>query len=304
MNILEFPTLQLPIQSLAAGWLSEHNIQLSVLRADLADPLLSGNKYFKLKYNLVEAARLDQTCLLSFGGAWSNHLHALAAAGQRFGFATIGIVRGEPTAADNACLRDAARMGMQLQFVSRAEYQQRNSPEFIANLRHQHGDFYLIPEGGANLEGIRGCQELLPQGIEKNFTHLALACGTGTTMAGLISSSKIPVIGIQVLKGNGYLQAQIANMLQRYNLQPSTAWTVLDTFHHGGYAKVDTDLLTFIEYMARETDLPLEPVYSGKLFWALRKLIAEGYFPPESRILAIHGGGLQGSRGFLVNSNN
>ncbi len=299
MTILQFPAPHLPIQSLSAEWLNTHDVKLSVLRADLADPLLSGNKYFKLKYNLLEAARRKHNHLVSFGGAWSNHLHALAAAGQRFGFSTTGIVRGDPSAATNACLQDAMRMGMQLRFVSRTEYQHRNSPEFVARLEQELGDFYLIPEGGANLEGIRGCQELLPPGIEKDFTHLVLACGTGTTMAGLISSSKIPIIGIQVLKGAGYIQAEIASMLKRYDLQPSSAWTVLEKFHGGGYARAGTDLLAFIKCLTAETGLPLEPVYSGKLFWALSSLISEGYFQEGSRILAIHGGGLQGNRGFF-----
>jgi len=299
MNIPELPVPQLSIQPLTPDWLCGHNIRLSVLRADLVDPLLSGNKYFKLKYNLLEAARCNHTRLLSFGGAWSNHLHALAAAGQRFGFATVGIVRGAPTAAANACMQDAMRLGMQLHFGSRADYRRKNSPEFIAGLRQQFGEFYLIPEGGANLEGIRGCQQLLPQGVENDFTHLALACGTGTTMAGLISSSKIPVTGIQVLKGDGYLQAEIANMLKRYNLQTSAAWTVLEQFHGGGYAKVSADLLDFMDRFSATTGLPLEPVYSGKLFRALSTLTANGYFPPDSRILAIHGGGLQGKRGFI-----
>lgn len=298
MNILQFPAPHLPIQPLAAQWLDARNVQLSVLRADLADPLLSGNKYFKLKYNLLEATRLKHTRLLSFGGVWSNHLHAVAAAGQRFGFATTGIVRGEPTAAANACLRDATRMGMELRFVSRSEYRDKNTPEFIAELKQQLGDFYLIPEGGANLEGIRGCQELLPPAVARNFTHLVVACGTGTTMTGLITSSKIPVIGIQVLKGDGYLRTEIDTMLKQYDLLPSSEWTVLEKFHGGGYARAGTDLLDFMSCFTAATGLPLEPVYSGKMFWALGSLVWDGYFPPNSRILAIHGGGLQGNRGF------
>lgn len=299
MTTLKFPTLNLPIQAVETAWLSQHNVQLSVLRADLADPLLSGNKFFKLKYNLLEAARLGHTRLLSFGGVWSNHLHALAAAGQRFGFSTIGIVRGEPEAATNACLEDVSAMGMQLHFVARTEYQSRNTSEFIARLKQQVGDFYLIPEGGANLAGIRGCQELLPQGVDANFTHLALACGTGTTMAGLITSTTLPVIGIQVLKGTGYLNVEIANMLQQHALRPTAPWAVLDEFHDGGYAKVNNDLLGFVKDFTEATSIPLEPVYSGKLFRALTRLVSMNYFPENSRILAIHGGGLQGNRGFF-----
>jgi len=295
---LQFPAPNLRIQAIETEWLSQHNVQLCVLRADLADPLLSGNKFFKLKYNLLEAARQGHTRLLSFGGAWSNHLHALAAAGQRFGFSTIGIVRGESEAAANTCLQDVMARGMQLHFVSRSEYQNKNTPEFLAKLRQQVGDFYLIPEGGANPEGIRGCQEMLPADVHSNFTHLVLACGTGTTMAGLITSSTVPVIGIQVLKGAGYLQAEIAKMLQQHALHPTAPWTVLDEFHGGGYAKADKDLLDFVEHFSETTGVPLEPVYSGKMFMALSKLVPQGHFPENSRILAMHGGGLQGNRGF------
>jgi 1-aminocyclopropane-1-carboxylate deaminase len=297
--LAQFPTPNLPIQPIETASLWPHKVHLSVLRADLADPLLSGNKFFKLKYNLLEAQCLGHTRLLSFGGVWSNHLHALAAAGQRFGFSTTGIVRGDFGAATNACLQDVITMGMQLHFVSRTEYQHKNTPEFIANLRQQIGDFYLIPEGGANRAGIRGCQELLPPGVDSNFTHLALACGTGTTMAGLITSTRVPVLGIQVLKGAGYLQGEIANILQQHDLHATAPWTVLDEFHGGGYAKVDKYLLSFIKDFTDATGIPLEPVYSAKLFQALTRLVAMDYFPENSRILAIHGGGLQGKRGFL-----
>jgi 1-aminocyclopropane-1-carboxylate deaminase len=295
---LQFPLPNLPIQTIETEWLAAHKIQLSVLRADLADPLLSGNKFFKLKYNLLEAARLGHTHLLSFGGAWSNHLHALAAAGQRMGFSTTGIIRGEPESAGNPCLQDVIAMGMRLHFVSRAEYQHKHTPEFIDRLKQQVGDFYLIPEGGANLAGIHGCQEMLPAGIDSSFTHVVLACGTGTTMAGIVTSTSLPVIGIQVLKGKGYLQAEIANMLSRYSLQATAPWTVLDEFHGGGYAKADNKLLAFMQQFGATTDIPLEPVYSGKLFLALSRLVAASYFPEGSTILAIHGGGMQGVRGF------
>ncbi|MES2625601.1 MAG: pyridoxal-phosphate dependent enzyme [Pseudomonadota bacterium] len=299
MISLEFPTPKLPIQPIRAEWLSKREVQLSVLRADLADPLLSGNKFFKLKYNLQDAAQQGHTHLLSFGGAWSNHLHALAAAGQRFDFATTGIIRGDAGATSNACLDDLVAMGMQLRFVSRAEYQQKHTAEFLAQLRQELGDFYLIPEGGANLAGIRGCQELLPLNIEADFTHVVLACGTGTTLAGILTSSTVPVIGIQVLKGVDYLRKEVINILNHHGLSATAPWSVLDDFHGGGYAKVSDELLSFMQKFTAATDVPLEPVYSGKMFMALSKLIPEGYFPTNSRILAIHGGGLQGLRGFL-----
>lgn len=268
------------------------------MRADLVDPLLSGNKYFKLKPNVEAARRAGLSTLLSFGGPWSNHLHALAAAGQRFGFNTIGVVRGAAPAELNACLQDAASWGMRLHFVSRNDYQHRDEPDFLAALKQVFGEYYLIPEGGANLEGILGCRELAAAIPPKTFSRLLLACGTGTTLAGLITAADVPVTGIQVLKGAGYLQREVNEMLAKYDLSPTVAWEMLDEFHGGGYARADPLLLDFCNAFTSETGVPLEPVYSGKLFFAIADLLARGHFARGSHLLAIHGGGLQGLRGF------
>ena len=289
---------RIPLQTIAPHWLSGTGVALSVLRADLVDPLLSGNKYFKLKLNL-EAARLSgHNTLLSFGGPWSNHLHALAAAGQRFGFNTIGVVRGEAPGALNACLQDARDWGMHLHFVSRSDYQRRDEPDFLAGLEQVFGEYHLIPEGGANLEGLLGCRELAEVIPPKTFSRLLLACGTGTTLAGLITAADVPVTGIQVLKGAGYLQGEVRGMLAKYDLSATAPWEVLDEFHGGGYARADPALLDFCNAFTRETGVPLEPVYSGKLFFAIANLLARGHFARGSNLLAIHGGGLQGLRGF------
>jgi len=295
----EFPDLlPLPVQHLHVPWLDLGLVRISVLRADLCDPLLSGNKYFKLRHNLAVARLAGHDTLLSFGGAWSNHLHALAAAGQRFGFKTIGVVRGEPGQELNACLQDAQDFGMHLHFVTRSSYRERHAPDWHAQLQELFGPCFIIPEGGANGHGVRGCQDLLSPALAAQYSHVLLACGTGTTMLGLISSIAIPVLGVQVVKGSRYLEQEIRAGLVRYGLQALAPWQILDQFHRGGYARTDAVLMQSLDRLEADTGLPLEPVYTGKVFMALQALIAAGQFAAGSRILVVHGGGLQGRRGF------
>jgi 1-aminocyclopropane-1-carboxylate deaminase len=286
-----------PRTSITADWVHQHKVEVDILRADLIDPLISGNKFFKLQLNLQQAQVEGFTKLLSFGGAWSNHLHALAAAGNRCGIATIGIVRGEQGAALNPCLQDARDWGMQLHFVSRHDYACKTDVALLANWQAQFGPCYVIPEGGANRLGVLGCQALLP--AQHSYTHILLACGTGTTMAGLVSVSRVPVIGIQVLKGECYLQREVARLLLENNLPARCAWEVLDSWHAGGYAKVSPSLLDFMQRFELATGVPLEPIYSAKLMQAMVGLIEQNYFPVGSRLLVVHGGGLQGRRSFL-----
>ena len=298
MSDLVLSAPQIPLQTLSTGWLQQAGVRLDVLRCDLLDPLLSGNKFFKLKYNLQAAKASGTDTMLSFGGPWSNHLHALAAAGQRYGMNTIGVVRGEATAQLNPCLQEMRRMGMHLHFVSRSDYRRKDTPEFFAELNLLFGDCYLIPEGGANLAGILGCQELAQAIPPDTYTALLLACGTGTTLTGLVTAMTTPVIGIQVLKGSGYLQKQVTAMLAKFKLQSRAEWQMLDTYHCGAYARSNFRLQHFMQSLTATTDLPLEPVYSGKLFLAVHDLVTRNAFPAGSRLLAIHGGGLQGARGF------
>lgn len=288
----------IPIHTVDVPWLHGRDVQVAVLRCDLVHPLWSGNKFFKLKYNL-EAARAQQSgCVLSFGGAWSNHLHALAAAGQALGLRTIGVIRGEEPQQLNACLQDARAMGMHLHFVSRAAYAHKTTPEFSAALEREFGAFYLIPEGGANLAGIRGCQEILAGVDITAYSQVLLACGTGTTMAGLVSATTLPVTGIQVLKGALYLERELARLLDVHGLTATAPWRIFDRFHRGGYGRVDAELLDFIGQFTASTGIPLEPVYSGKLMLAIADLVRAGEVAPGARLLVIHGGGLQGARGW------
>lgn len=286
------------LQELAVPWFHQDKVRVFVLRTDLVDPLLSGNKFYKLKYNLAAATAAGHNTVLSFGGAWSNHLHALAAAGRRYDLRTIGVVRGAPPEPPNACLADALACGMELHFVTRAQYREKHAAEFLAGLRERFGDFYCIPEGGANLAGIRGCQEILSAERAARFSGIVLACGTGTTMAGLVTTVTVPVIGIQVLKGAAYLQQELLALLAAHGLRARAPWQVLDDRHRGGYGKVDAELLAFTGRLSAESGIPLEPVYTGKALMAVQDLIRSGYFPAGAQVLVIHGGGMQGLRGF------
>jgi 1-aminocyclopropane-1-carboxylate deaminase len=290
---------EIPIQPIHDNLLSMSGIRLSILRLDMIHPEISGNKWFKLKYNLERARVEGRDTLLSFGGPWSNHLHALACAGSEFSFSTIGLVRGELPSPLNACLEDAKNAGMELHSLSRIDYKEKDKPEFIKQLKKQFGNAFLIPEGGANKTGALGCAEinnLYPQ----SFDLVCIACGTGTTLAGMASSSQTPLLGFQVLKGKGYLRNQVNSLLQQYQLSASCKWDICDEYHFGGYAKVSDELLQFCTEFEALHDIPLEPVYSGKMLFGLYQLIKKrDFFPQNCSILAVHGGGLQGRRGFL-----
>ena len=296
--ITPFTNITAPIQSVTASWIPAH-VRVSILRADLVDPLVSGNKYYKLLHNISQAQALGHDTLLSFGGAWSNHLHALAAAGHRYGLRTIGIVRGDPGTELNPCLQDLQQWGMTLKFVTREQYRSKHEDATLEALQRELGPCFIIPEGGANRNGVLGCRELLPSQLPADMSHILLACGTGTTMAGLLTRTTLPVYGIQAMKGQSYLQQEVARLLEVYQLAvQSRQWKVFDQFHRGGFGKADAALLAFINNFAEETGIPLEPVYSGKLLMAVQILLEQGTFPAGSHLLLIHGGGLQGRRGY------
>lgn len=269
-------------------------ISLTVKREDLLHPHISGNKFRKLKYNILEAKKLQKKALLTFGGAFSNHIAATAAAGKEYGFATIGVIRGEELVnkiGDNPTLMFAQQCGMQLKFVTRDEYRLKTDAEFIKKLEAEFGDFYLVPEGGTNELAVKGCEEiLLPE--DQWFTHVACAVGTGGTISGLIRSA-FPgqeVLGFPALKGEG-LSDDICKFVPQRN------WRLVTDYHFGGYGKVTEELIVFINDFFDKTGIPLDPVYTGKLFFGVIDLIHKGYFPDNSHILLIHTGGLQGIAG-------
>ena len=270
-----------------------------VKREDLADETIGGNKWRKLKYNLNAAREQNHDTLLTFGGAWSNHIAATAAAGQRFGFNTIGVIRGEAAADSNPTLQFARDCGMLLVHVDRATYRKKTSADFIKQLHQQHGDFYLLPEGGSNLLALRGCAEIVTD-IDIAFDVISVACGTGATLAGIASaiSPEQRAIGFAVLKGAEFLDADVTKMLGAYRHEVANNWHIEYDYHFGGYARTSAELFAFMRRFKSDFGVELDAVYTGKMFYGLFELISKGAFDPGTRIVAVHSGGLQGNAGF------
>lgn len=272
-----------------------NNIQLFIKREDFLHPIISGNKFRKLKYNIQEAKKLGHTKLLTFGGAYSNHILAVAGAGAEFGFSTIGIIRGEELEskiAENPTLAKAQELGMRFYFVSRTAYRDKEEITFVNHLQEKFGNFYLIPEGGTNELAIKGCEEILTSEDKSYFTHIACAVGTGGTVSGIINASSPhqQIIGFSSLKGD-FLSDVIRNFVTQEN------WHTNCDYHFGGYGKVSDELISFLNRFYQETKIPLDPVYTGKMMFGILDLIEKDYFPPGAKILAIHTGGLQGIPG-------
>ena len=274
-------------------------VSLFIKREDELHPFISGNKYRKLNYNLAEALKQKQHTLLTFGGAYSNHIAATAAAGFEHDFKTIGVIRGDELANDlehvlkqNPTLKFAHEHGMKFYFVSRSAYRNKTSEAFISTLKDKFGDFYLIPEGGTNKFAVKGCEEILTEKDTK-FNIICAAIGTGGTISGIINSTKNhqSVIGFPALKGD-FLQHEI----NKYVLKNKN-WSLNTNYNFGGYAKISEDLVTFINNFKNETGIPLDPVYTGKMLFGIVDLIKKDYFKKGTKILAIHTGGLQGIDG-------
>jgi len=268
-----------------------NGIELYIRREDLLHPEVSGNKFRKLKYNIAKALEGKSTVLLTFGGAYSNHIAATAAAGRLIGIQTIGVIRGEELAAvylENPTLRKAEQDGMQFKFVSRTQYRMKDTAAFLEELREEFGDFYLVPEGGTNEEAVRGTEEILTAS-DAIYQYICCAVGTGGTLAGLINSSleHQKVLGFPALKGD-FLYGEIKKYTTKEN------WELILEYHFGGYAKYTEELLVFIRNFERQTGILLDPIYTGKLVFGIFDLIKQGRFEKNSKILAIHTGGLQG----------
>ncbi|MSP84583.1 MAG: 1-aminocyclopropane-1-carboxylate deaminase/D-cysteine desulfhydrase [Flavobacteriaceae bacterium] len=278
---------QIPIQF-------PNEIILYIKREDLIHPFIPGNKYRKLKYNLLKAKEEKKTKLLTFGGAFSNHIAAVAYAGKENNFKTIGIIRGDELASqisENPTLQFAQGCGMKFQFVTREEYKNKTADLFIEKLKKLYGDFYLIPEGGTNLLAVKGCEEVLKT-EDAAFSHICCAIGTGGTISGLINSANFnqKIIGFPALKGN-FLSDDIRKFATNSN------WELQLDYHFGGYAKINEELIRFINDFFKQTNIPLDPIYTGKMMFGILDLINKGYFPKGAKILAIHSGGLQGIKG-------
>jgi 1-aminocyclopropane-1-carboxylate deaminase len=273
---------------------------VALLRLDLQGGSAPGNKWFKLQGNIAQANRLGIQTLVSFGGAWSNHLHALAAIGRELGLRTIGIVRGEEPQNPSAMLCDAKRWGMKLVYVSRAEYRLRDEPHYLGEVRARYGHCLVIPEGGANLAGLEGCMAIADMlstaGVRDS--KIVLPVGTGTTLAGVArglgADSSNEVVGVSVLKGAIDLNTRIKAMVGG----DTAPWSLLHDHHCGGYARVNSKLREFILAFRAVHKIPLDPVYTGKAMYAVHQLLGEQVWKGDRGIIVIHTGGLQGCRGF------
>ncbi|MCL5246876.1 pyridoxal-phosphate dependent enzyme [Cellulophaga sp. 20_2_10] len=279
--------VQLPI-------LSEKKISLYIKREDTLHPFISGNKFRKLKYNLLQAQKLNAKSILTFGGAFSNHIAATAYAGKENGIKTIGVIRGEELASKwqhNPTLSFAKDNGMEFKFISREAYREKNSPDFLASLETEFPNSFMLPEGGANDLAVKGCEEILTTD-DRMFNIICSAVGTGGTIAGIINSTSKNqrVLGFPALKGD-FLKEDICKFAQNTN------WELLKDYHFGGYAKVSQELIAFINYFKRETNISLDPVYTGKMLFGILDLVHKDYFAPGTKIVAIHTGGLQGIKG-------
>ncbi|MEH6589555.1 MAG: pyridoxal-phosphate dependent enzyme [Halioglobus sp.] len=271
-----------------------------LLRLDRLGGLAPGNKSFKLAENIARARDQGINRLVSFGGAWSNHLHALAAVGKEQGFATYGLVRGERPRHPSAMLCDASDWGMQLEYLSRADYRERDNPDFQAALETRLGPCMIIPEGGGNAEGVSGCAPIAQMLLESSVqtSQVALAVGTGTTLAGIVAAlpAHWDVLGISVLKGALDLDQQVQGLLAPYVSELLPQWRISHDDHCGGYARVSGELKAFMLEFERVQGVLLDPVYTGKVLYALHRQLKQGNINGE--IVAIHTGGLQGRRGF------
>ena len=289
--------MKIPLQKISDPFISSAEINLYVLRLDMIHPHISGNKWYKLKYNLEEAKKQMKDTLLTFGGAYSNHIAATAAAGKEYGFKTIGIIRGDELASPpapllgergevplNNTLRFAKECGMKLYFVSRAEYRKKDSPAFLTRILELPNNFYLLPEGGTNDIAIKGCAEILSL-IDISFDYVCCPVGTGGTLAGVISSLKgdQKAIGFSVLKGVEF-SALTSKIFETFEIRAD--------YHFGGYAKHTPELLNFIAEFEKQNNIPLEHVYTGKMMFGIYDLIKKEHFAKGATVVAIHTGGL------------
>jgi len=298
------PTSSPLLQPLPHPVAEQRGVRLLLWRDDLLHPELPGNKARKLKYNLLRAKQEGHSRLLTFGGAYSNHLAAVAAAGRLYGFDTLGLVRGEEHRPLNPTLTGCRANGMALHYLDRTTYRRHNEPAFLAELLRQYGSAYLLPEGGTNALALRGVAELIPELRQHtDFDAVAVAAGTGGTLAGLalgLAEADYParVIGVAALKGADFLRADVDALTQAAIGRPLSNYELHTTYHFGGYAKLPPELRTFISEFEQTHGVLLDPIYTSKLLAGLLDLIERGHFAPGSTVVAVHTGGLQAWAGF------
>ncbi|WP_201987055.1 1-aminocyclopropane-1-carboxylate deaminase/D-cysteine desulfhydrase [Hymenobacter rubidus] len=292
------------LQELDEPVAAAHGVRLLLWRDDLLNPKLPGNKARKLKYNLAAARQQGHDTLLTFGGAYSNHIAAVATAGRLFGFETIGLIRGDAPAAEaplNPTLAQAAADGMALHYLDRSSYRRRNEADFVAEQLARFGPAYVLPEGGTNALALPGCAELVAEIRQHTpFDALAVAVGTGGTLAGLLTglAGQQHAVGVAALKNGSFLRAEVDALTQAATGQAYANYSVQTDYHFGGYANYSTELMVFIRQFRERHGILLDPIYTGKLLFGVLDLIRQGYFKQGSTVVAIHTGGLQAWAGW------
>jgi 1-aminocyclopropane-1-carboxylate deaminase len=296
---------QAPLNPLHLDWVKTAGIEIAILRLDLIDPLISGNKWFKLIEHLKTADQCGAEGIISLGGAHSNHLHALAAAGKRFGFSTVGLLRGHPQ--ETPTVRDLQAFGMRLHWLGYGGYRARHQAGFWEPWQAQYPGLLAVPEGGGGWQGAKGCMQLMTMVREQlnslewsDYDGWWLACGTGTTLAGLVlaEAGEHKVYGALAVPDDHGVAERVENIVEEAGVT-APDYQLFDA-SRGGFAKVDRLLLEFIEQTEQVTGVPLEPLYTAKALLALREQVEAGAFARGTRLVFIHTGGLQGRRGFSL----
>ena len=286
-----------PIEQIHDPLFEEKGLEVWIKRDDLIHPHIMGNKWRKLKYNILHARETHRTGIVTFGGAYSNHIAATAAACAANKLFSVGIIRGDELSPDsNPTLRFASAQGMKLRFVTRSEYRQLKEDQ--NQLQVTYPNYLILPEGGTNHLAIQGCEEIWGE-IDQLFDYVITSVGTGGTMAGLLKGmrGKGKLIGISALKGH-FIHSEFMKILQHHNI-PFENYELMDQWHHGGYGKVTNDLVAFINDAKQKINVLFDPIYTAKMYFAVTKLIETNYFPSNSKIVLIHTGGLQGIAGFI-----
>ncbi len=293
LESLEYGFFQSPLTQIFDPLLEQKQLELWIKRDDLIHPVISGNKWRKLKYILDHALTQGAECIVSMGGAYSNHLHALAFAGQQLNLKTIGYIRGERPKKFSPTLTDLELWGMELRFISRTDFRELRQYKRYDSLPGLQKAQYWLPEGGATELALKGVADIIDE-IELDYDVLCAPCGTGTTLAGLISAKqgRVKILGFSALKGGGFLNQDVNSLLNRQIAN----WQISLDYHFGGFAKSNNELLLFMQQFLTRHAITLDPVYTGKMIYGLFDLIQKDTFKPRQRIIAIHTGGLQGRR--------
>ena len=275
-----------------------NDVNIFMKRIDLVHPLISGNKWFKMKYNIAEMKKHNVNTLLTLGGAYSNHIHAVAEAGKIFDFKTIGLIRGEEHLPLNPTLKSAINCGMKLHYLDRSSFRKRESEEFMWSIKKKYGDVYILPVGGTNELAVKGCAEIIDQ-IKIDYDFICSASGSGGTFAGLVTGlgGEKKAIAFPALKGGEFLADVVHNLVFSYSGKHYSNWEINADFHFGGFAKLSEELVKFTIEFEKLNGFSLDYIYTNKMMFGLSDLVKKGYFKSGASIVAIHSGGIQGNIG-------